>query len=172
MLHERPPLFLVRDDMTHHVLWTFLLLLAFCCGCGAEERVPSPAKTTGETVERLRAIVRAEQKRNIRESWGEYAHECFTTDDLQRFKRRDTAGMIADRLRATAELSRAVAPLVGRSRSEIVNLLSPLRRPLRPTWAELGRISREGQTGSGNQAERLIAEAIVDMAIEVAASRR
>src|SRR2546426_350937 len=41
------------------------------------------------------------------------------------------------------------------------------RRPLRLTWSQLGRISREGQTDAGQRAELDIANAIADTAFEL-----
>jgi hypothetical protein len=40
-------------------------------------------------------------------------------------------------------------------------LLESSRELSHPTWRELGRISREGQTDAGQKAERMIAEAVV-----------
>ncbi|MDP6420784.1 MAG: hypothetical protein QF672_05595 [SAR202 cluster bacterium] len=40
-------------------------------------------------------------------------------------------------------------------------------KPLRRTWAELGRVSREGQTEAGQEAERMTATAIVNLVKEL-----
>jgi hypothetical protein len=41
-------------------------------------------------------------------------------------------------------------------------LLATCTKIAKPTWAELGKITPEGQTETGKQAEFLIAKAIVD----------
>ena len=45
--------------------------------------------------------------------------------------------------------------------------IEDLRRPLRPTWRQLGRISREGQTEAGQQAELDIANVVADVVWEL-----
>jgi hypothetical protein len=43
-------------------------------------------------------------------------------------------------------------------------LFKSCRKPLRKTWAELGRVDPAGQTIAGQRAELLIANAVVDLA--------
>jgi len=42
-------------------------------------------------------------------------------------------------------------------------LLEACTKPLHPTWAQLGKISPEGQTDAGQKAEIMIATAVVDL---------
>jgi len=42
-------------------------------------------------------------------------------------------------------------------------LLTSADKPLRPTWAEIGRVSKKGQTEKGQVAEKMIATATVDL---------
>jgi hypothetical protein len=120
-------------------------------------------ETASKAVGDLRSLIRREQMANVRESYGEWAHECFTWVDLNDFKRHGRAAQVADRLRKTREIARIVAALVQVSAQESKRMLETCRRPLRPTWAELGRISKEGQTDAGQQAETMIANAVVEM---------
>jgi len=100
---------------------------------------------------------------NIRESHGVWAHECFTDIDLREFKRAGRPAQIAQGLKGSREIAEIVSALAGLPADRRNSLLNSCRRPLRPTWAELGEISPRGQTEAGQQAEKLIADAIVDM---------
>jgi hypothetical protein len=54
--------------------------------------------------------------------------------------------------------AQAIRGLPAQQRSEILNRAATIYKP---TWAQLGRIDRSGQTDAGQQAEREIARKIV-----------
>jgi hypothetical protein len=115
----------------------------------------------------LAKITQKQQKANVRESFGELAHECFTWDDLNKFVRAKTAEQIARRLQGDADFIRIVTALRALSPTERSVVLEACRKPFRPTWAQLGRISSAGTTVAGQMAEQMIADAIVKMASEL-----
>ncbi len=152
--------------------------LALVCGFASVQHGPAQleAQTTKaipqdnegrKAIAELRALIRKQQRLNVRESYGEWAYQCFTWIDLDEFKSAEKPAQIARSLKSSSEIARIVSiikvvPIETRNK-----LLDECRRPLRPTWAQLGRISSEGQTEAGQQAERLIADAIVDMVISL-----
>ena len=120
-----------------------------------------------DAVTALRGLIQKQQRLHVRESYGELAHQCFTAVDLDEFKRAGKPARIARGLRDAKEVAGAVSALRGLSQEQRTKLLATCRTALRPTWARLGRISGEGQTLAGNQAERMIADAIVDMVVQL-----
>jgi hypothetical protein len=127
--------------------------------------VPSPS--TNANPEELISIVQEQQRKNVKESWGELAHQCFTDNDLARFVRNKTTERITDSLLGAPEFLDVVLAIRKMELSKHKKLLISVDKPLRPTWAEFGRISREGQTEAGQDAERMIATAIVSLVKEL-----
>ena len=127
--------------------------------------VPSPSATAKP--EELISIVQEQQRKNVKESLGELAHQCFTDNDLARFVRNKTTERITDSLSGDPEFLDVVLAIRKMELSKRKNLLISADKPLRPTWAEPGRISREGQTEAGQDAEKRIATAIVSLVEEL-----
>jgi hypothetical protein len=135
----------------------------------AQQEVTAKQQATLKKAEEIISFIHRKQRRHVRESWGELANECFTRADLEKFERTSTAAKIAASLNRDPkfrEVVVAIGELDANSRTE---LLTRANRPLRRTWAEIGRITRKGQTEAGNQAEQLIASAIVTLVEELLA---
>jgi hypothetical protein len=139
---------------------TALILASLLVSIGCERE----AFTSDGTQNSLADVVRKYQRQNVRESYGELAHECFTWDDLSLFTRTKKATRIAEGLKRSRAFLQVVVALRNMPSEDRDKLFKACRRPLRPTWAQLGRITPEGQTDAGVQAEQLIADAIVDLA--------
>lgn len=107
--------------------------------------------------------IKEAQKKFVRVSMGIYAYECFTDDDFREFKVDKVPQKVAEALRANRRFMEGVIALRAKPEAEREALIKACRRPLRPTWAELGRISPEGQTEAGNAAELDIAKAVADL---------
>jgi len=127
------------------------LFLAACCA-----QTPAQTRTT------LSDLIKEQQRNNVRESYGVWAQECFTWIDLKEFTSEHKPARIADGLKHTQDFVNVVLIIKAMPQDRQQALLKAARRPLRPTWAEIGEISRKGQTDAGQEAERLIANAIVD----------
>ena len=127
---------------------------------------PKPAK--GDVAESLIEIIRASQKRYVRESWGERSSECFTSLDLDNFHDSNVVKRLVEEMRKNKKMI-AVS-------ESLKNLPIPLREDVlekatstyKPTWAQIGKIDRRGQTEAGQQAEKEIASAIVTLASDLA----
>jgi hypothetical protein len=146
---------------------TFLIInLAFvsCLASVSQDERFDPSTVKPET---LREIIAEQQRRNVRESYGIWAHECFTDDDLDQFVRSAQPARIARSLKGSKRFMAVVSALKKMPSAQRHKLLNSCRKPLRKTWAQLGRISPEGQTEAGQKAERLIADAIVDFVGEL-----
>jgi hypothetical protein len=70
-------------------------------------------------------------------------------------------------LRKDKEFTNVVLALKASPPHEQQKLLDAALNTRRPTWAELGRIDRQGQTEAGQEAEKMIAEAIVNLVKEL-----
>lgn len=116
---------------------------------------------------RLPEIVKEQQRKHVKESYGELAYQCFTDADLQRFKDTKSAERIAEGLKTQKDFLQIVLALKRLPTPECQAILDRSQKPLRPTFSELGKISREGQTEAGQNAELLIAEAVVRMVKEL-----
>lgn len=120
----------------------------------------------GDINDIVKAIQKS-QKKYVRESYGEWAHQCFTDLDYQAFLQGKRPQLIARNLKGNRKFMEAVIALKAMPEKERVRFIEGCRRPLRPTWAQLGRISREGQTVAGQQAELEIADAVAETVLEL-----
>lgn len=129
--------------------------------------VPGPAIVAAPVVRPgdINAIPRAireAQRKYVRESWGEQEAQCFTDADYAEFQRQGFPKKIAAEVLGKPDVQAAVLTLRMMPDTERRRLANSWRKPARPTWAQLRRVSREGQTDAGQRAEKDIANAIVD----------
>ena len=110
--------------------------------------------------------IREAQRIHVKESWGEQAGECFAEEDYQLFKRERRAEKIAAEVVRLPEVRAAILTLQSTPEQERRRISDTWRKPLRKTWADLGRITREGQTEAGQRAELDIANAIVNLVLK------
>jgi len=111
----------------------------------------------------LIALIKQQQRVHVRESWGEWDYQCFTWDDLRWFQKEDVPAEITKKLAKDAKFAAIVRGIKEMKPAERNKLLKRASRTYKPTWAQLGRITRAGQTDAGQEAERLIAGAIVQL---------
>ena len=128
---------------------------------------PTKIIETKNKANQLITIIKEQQRKNVKESWGELAYQCFTDDDLARFIKNKRIEQIIESLKRDPNFLDVVSAIRQMKPSERKKLLHAADKPLRPTWAELGRISREGQTEAGQEAEKMIATAIVKLVKEL-----
>jgi hypothetical protein len=100
---------------------------------------------------------------NVRASYGEWAHQCFTDVDLSRFRREQRHLKLAECIKDTKEFVALVDAIRALHKPEREQLLARARKVARPTWAMIGRIDPAGQTVAGRTAELLISRAVVDL---------
>ncbi len=115
----------------------------------------------------LTTIIADLQRTHVRESFGEFAGQNFSAEDLARFESDAVPDVIADSLRRDARFLSTILGLKAADAADQQAILRAANRPLRRTWAEIGAVSREGQTEAGNRAERMIAAAVVALAQEL-----
>ena len=125
---------------------------------------PPPVKPDGTNA--IPAAIREAQRQYVRESWGEQAGECFTDDDYTEFNRQRLPEKIVAEVLGKPQVQAAIITLRKTPEADRRNLTDTWRKPLRPTWAQMSRISREGQTDAGQRAETDIANAIVDAVLK------
>jgi hypothetical protein len=117
-------------------------------------------------VKPLQDIIHRLQLANVKQSCDET--HCFTDIDYKTFTNAHKAQQIANDQRSAPEFRTAAMALRGLPEAARQGAEDSLRQPLRKTWEELGEISCKGQTVAGKNAERDIANALVDAALEIA----
>lgn len=126
--------------------------------------IPEPIRSARVKPELLAEIIMEQQRKNIKESYGEQAYQCFTDEDLRQFVQNETPQKVTDALKWDNRFIDLVLAIKDMNPSDRQKFLNSCLRPLRQTWAQLGRISPEGQTEAGQRAEMMIATSIVDLA--------
>jgi hypothetical protein len=142
-----------------------MLLIASFLFAGCDVLANDWPNRLGRTPEQiLLDLVQLQQRRNVRTSTGELAHECFTDRDFASFKAARTPEQIVKRLKAAPDFAAVAAALRTLTPVRLAETMRTVRQTARPTWREMGFIDRQGrgQTEAGHQAELMIAAAIVD----------
>lgn len=121
--------------------------------------------------EDLITYVRAAEKIEIRESWGEEAGECFTWADYEAFEHANRPALVAQQLKVTPQFRKLVEMIKAMPQDDRDKLFARAKETARPTWAMMGRISREGTTDAGRKAGLEIARAIVGAVQDLLAAR-
>ena len=112
-------------------------------------------------------LVKEAQRSHVKESYGEEAGQAFTDADLAKFQSDDIPAMVVSSLMRDRHFIRVVIAIQKMDPLSQQELLNSAQKPLRPTWAQLGKISSEGQTDAGQQAEKLIAKSVVEKVSEL-----
>jgi hypothetical protein len=112
----------------------------------------------------LRAIIENQIRDHVRESYGEFAGQNFSDDDLERFNKENVTQQVVGVLRNSKVFLAAVDRVRALSPDDRASYLRRCRQPLRKTWAELGEISPKGTTEAGQKAEIALANAITNLA--------
>jgi hypothetical protein len=133
----------------------------------SKSNLQSPANSTAKadmTLLRtaLCELIRDAQKSCIRESFGTLAGENFSDEDLADFKRDNKAEEVAERYGKLESFRSIVSALGGLNSDQRDSLLSAALGTSHKTWSQLKKVSAEGQTVAGVQAELLVAQAIVN----------
>jgi hypothetical protein len=130
-------------------------------GTGRVESSDQAANTSRP--EGLLIIIKAQQQSHVKESYGEYTGQCFTDNDLRQFIDDKISDQIVEQLRHDNEFLEVVLGIKAMKPSDRQTLLAAAIKTARPTWAQLGKISREGQSDAGYRAEKMIAAAVVNL---------
>ncbi|MGA2740152.1 MAG: hypothetical protein ABSG65_22265 [Bryobacteraceae bacterium] len=139
-------------------------ILGLCQSGQSPQSNPLPA-----SLRPLQAIIQKLQVDNVKESCSET--DCFTDIDYKSFQNDHRAQQIAEEQRRSSPFLKAARALGNLSEDKRQAACELLRQPYRKTWAQLVEVSCKGQTVAGNKAERDIANALVDAALEVSRTR-
>lgn len=131
---------------------------------GSETATARKTRPTGSKPEKLSEIIVAKQRLYVKESWGESAYQSFTDTDLKAFTEANQPARIVDELKHDNEFLQIVLAIRAMDPAARQRFLNACRKPLHQTWAQLGHITKDGQTEAGQKAELMIANAIVDFA--------
>ncbi|ESQ15031.1 MAG: hypothetical protein N838_14805 [Thiohalocapsa sp. PB-PSB1] len=108
-------------------------------------------------------IITTQQIANVRKSYGERAGQNFSDRDLNQFIRQGRATIIANELKKNRDYLEVVLAIKRMNPTARNDLYTRAYETYRPTWAELGKIDSAGQTEAGQEADKMIAQAIVEM---------
>jgi len=112
-------------------------------------------------------IIQKNQAKYIKESYGEESFQCFTDKDLKSFMSKNILSEIKSDLKLNNEFISLVISTKKLTPDNWLKLIKISRSTYKPTWADNGKISKEGQTNAGQVAERAIANEIVNLVIEL-----
>jgi len=131
------------------------LAVLICCGAAVAQNTAS---------DKLQALVVREQSKNVKKSTGIYAYNCFTDDDLARFRESKRAQKIVEGLKTDPEFKAIVAALADTPERTRAEALAKARKIAMPTYAMVGYVDSSGksQTDAGRAAQLEIAAAICD----------
>jgi hypothetical protein len=137
----------------------------------ANSTSPPPLPSPKVNPERLIDIISQLQVEYVRESFGLQSGQCFTDVDFKKFMHEKTPDKIVEGLRSDQDFIAVVNAIRDMNSERRSALLDRARGHYKRTWAELGldprttsaNELRRGQTDAGQQAEKLIAEAVVDL---------
>ena len=110
----------------------------------------------------LTDLIRWQQRKYVRTSTGELAHECFTDVDFESFKAADYPRKIVSRLKMAKDFDVVAAALRTLPGDRLTEAINAAKQIARPTWRQMGFIDQQGrgQTEAGHEAELMIASAI------------
>jgi len=113
---------------------------------------------------KLIEIIVSKQNERVKKSIGEYAYNSFTDKDLEEFKKQDIPSQVKSELKKDNEFLDVVLAIKAMNPTARQKLLEEGVRKHKRTFEEAGGIDPAGetQTKAGQEAERLIAEAIVN----------
>lgn len=127
----------------------------------AAAQVILPSKSNiDKNSDALIVLVRSLQRQHVKESYGERAFECFTDVDLEKFHDANIPKKVSAQLRTDKQFLSIVNGLQSLNTKQRSELLERVALTYKPTWSQLGKIDKRGQTDAGQLAEREIAEAI------------
>ena len=135
----------------------------------SKEPSSSPATSKSSTVkpEELLEIIESQQKAEVKESFGESASQNFSKKDLDEFKKKNVPKSVVDKLKGDSHFIDVVLVIKQMEPTPRQNLLNQGIHTYKKTWEQLGKVGPEGQTEAGQEAERIIAKAVVDLVKEL-----
>lgn len=113
--------------------------------------------------EELIKIIEDQQRGHVKQSCGEFGYQNFGQRDLDEFKKKEVSKQIKDELKQNGEFKEVLLAIKRLSPGDQQKLFEQASGTYQRTWAELGKISCEGQTEAGQEAEKIIAGSIVDL---------
>lgn len=159
---------MVMNSLFRNALVTLMVVLATFVSTQVAAQVVLPSNVTStKSADALIDLIRSVQKQNVRESWGEKASECFTDLDLVKFHDADIPKRVVQELRTDMNFIAIVQSLKSLNTQQRQELLDRAASTYKPTWAQIGKIDRRGQTDAGQQAEKEIAAAITALVKEM-----
>lgn len=128
---------------------------------------PATSQSSSVNPEQLIGIIKSQQKAEVKESSSESASQNFSKNDLDDFKKKNVPKSVVDKLKRDSHFIDVVLAIKQMEPSPRQDLLNQGVQTYKKTWAQLGKVGPEGQTEAGQEAERMIAKAIIDLVKEL-----
>ena len=140
----------------------YFLLAAFCAVSASVGIAQTPATPPAER--KLIELITREQRNNVKKSTGTFDYQCFTDANLATFKSSNRPQKIVETLKADSRFKALVEEFRAMPEAARKDAFNHARKVCQPSWAEMGYIDKEGngQTEAGQQAQLMVAAAIVD----------
>jgi hypothetical protein len=106
-------------------------------------------------------FIKNKQNKYVRKSYSE--NDCFTDVDLKNFKANKIPAKVVSELRTDKRFLQLIEEIKKISVEEREKLFANGLKTFANTWAENGRIDSTGQTDAGQEAQKLICAAIVNL---------
>lgn len=106
-------------------------------------------------------VIKIKQDRHIRKSYRE--GDCYTWADFDDLKSSDKLGRIVENLNSNSHFLQMVLETNKLSAEEWGVLREEALATYQGTWDEIGKVGPDGQTQAGQEAQKLIANKIVDL---------
>lgn len=123
---------------------------------------PVPVIPITNDKDALVKAVKSQQKKYVKDSYGEAAGQNFSQKDLGVFIKNNTAKKSVQELIDNEVLIEIIEGLKGISAVERTSILDSASHTYKKTWGKIDKISIEGQTVAGQSAEKAIADEIVN----------
>jgi hypothetical protein len=117
--------------------------------------------------EDLIKIIKDQQASYVKESWGTEGYQCFTDVDYNNFINSKIPEKVLINLKKDNKFIDVVLAIKQMPSSKWQELKELCLKTYKPTWAEQGSISRSGQTDAGQKAEKMIAQTVVKLVVEL-----
>lgn len=126
--------------------------------------VPTPTQSTIKP-EKLFEIIKSKQTEKVKLSTGEYAYNSFTDKNLQEFISQNIPSQVTSELKKDNGFLDVILVIKAMNPTDRQKLLEKGATTYKQTFEQFGSVDPTGkaQTVDGQKAERLIAEAIVNL---------
>jgi len=121
-------------------------------------------KTLEDIEDEFINLILSNQARYVFDSYGKWASECVTWNDLAIFKSNKIPASVSSSLKENPSFKSLILSLKNLPSAKWQSIRSKGLQTYEPTWEQVGHVSRDAQSVAGQVEESLIAQAVVEAA--------